>query len=83
MDDGSGVNVLKPVAMLRLGDGVRTLLVVVMTAMNGVELAGEGMSPDVPQLCPSACSCLGNVVDCSQRSLTAVPEGLPLWTETL
>jgi len=62
--------------------GVRTLLLV-MAAMNDVELANEGISTNVPQLCPSACSCLGNVVDCSQRSLSTVPVGLPLWTETL
>ena len=89
--DGYGYRLLNgcwvwiPVAMAcacGLRDMVRTLLLM-MTALSGVELTDDGTSPDVPQLCPSACSCLGNVVDCSQRSLTAVPAGLPLWTETL
>uniref|UniRef100_A0A914WZP5 LRRNT domain-containing protein n=1 Tax=Plectus sambesii TaxID=2011161 RepID=A0A914WZP5_9BILA len=33
--------------------------------------------------CPAVCSCLGSHVDCSRRGLTAVPNGLPSWTETL
>ena len=67
-----------------LVDGVWTLLLVV-ALIHGVELdpADGRMSSNSPQMCPTTCSCLGNVVDCSQRSLTAVPAGLPLWTETL
>jgi len=68
----------------RLADVAQTLLLVTITLINGVELADEELpEPDAPQLCPLQCSCLGNVVDCSQRSLTAVPAGLPRWTETL
>jgi len=67
-----------------LGEAVRTLLLVLVVAViSEVEPGHEEISPTSAQLCPSTCSCLGNVVDCSQRSLTALPAGLPLWTETL
>ena len=33
--------------------------------------------------CPTKCSCLGTLVDCSKQGLTKVPKDLPLWTEVL
>ena len=36
-----------------------------------------------PMACPSKCSCLGALVDCSKRSLAEVPKDLPVWTEVL
>uniref|UniRef100_A0A915BFW7 Ig-like domain-containing protein n=1 Tax=Parascaris univalens TaxID=6257 RepID=A0A915BFW7_PARUN len=33
--------------------------------------------------CPSACHCLDTHIDCSRRSLTAVPAMLPSWTTVL
>ncbi|XP_076237495.1 uncharacterized protein LOC143181133 [Calliopsis andreniformis] len=33
--------------------------------------------------CPVECSCLGNVVDCSNLKLIGAPSGLPPWTEIL
>ena len=27
--------------------------------------------------CPPACACLGNMVDCSRKSLTVIPENMP------
>jgi len=68
---------------MSLWDRGRTVLLV-MAVLTGVELTDTGTSPTGDgQLCPAACSCLGNVVDCSQRSLSAIPSGLPLWTENL
>jgi len=57
-------------------------LVVILALTMTLELKLV-VAPTSYQLCPGMCSCLGNVVDCSHRSLTAVPDGLPLWTETL
>lgn len=33
--------------------------------------------------CPVECSCLGNLVACSELQLVEVPSGLPPWTEIL
>lgn len=33
--------------------------------------------------CPSQCSCLGNVIDCSKQSLASIPKSLPTWVENL
>ncbi|KAK2183604.1 hypothetical protein NP493_305g01029 [Ridgeia piscesae] len=33
--------------------------------------------------CPSACSCLGSMVDCSKQGLTSVPDDLPIWVTIL
>ncbi|KAL4125958.1 hypothetical protein QTP88_010193 [Uroleucon formosanum] len=33
--------------------------------------------------CHKRCDCLGTYVDCSKTMLNALPEGLPLWMETL
>lgn len=33
--------------------------------------------------CPSKCSCLGTLVDCSKQGLHEVPKDLPLWAEVL
>ncbi|CAG2103310.1 unnamed protein product [Medioppia subpectinata] len=35
------------------------------------------------ELCPKQCSCLGSLVDCSKRRLTAVPQPIPKWCELL
>lgn len=35
------------------------------------------------QRCPKVCSCSGQAVDCSHRSLTQVPRRIPLDTEKL
>ena len=37
----------------------------------------------VNTLCPSACSCIGNYVDCGQRRLSEVPKDLPAWVTDL
>lgn len=34
-------------------------------------------------LCPSSCSCLGSLVDCSRRGLIEIPKDLPFWVEYL
>lgn len=33
--------------------------------------------------CPKLCDCLGDYVDCSQKSLTSVPSKIPKWTSKL
>ncbi|CAG0915530.1 unnamed protein product [Notodromas monacha] len=33
--------------------------------------------------CPSACKCLGNFVDCSEKGLIDVPKDIPKWVEYL
>ncbi|XP_055929380.1 leucine-rich repeats and immunoglobulin-like domains protein 3 [Argiope bruennichi] len=33
--------------------------------------------------CPSSCSCLGPLVDCSQRGLIDIPSDLPVWVQNL
>ncbi|XP_033647370.1 leucine-rich repeats and immunoglobulin-like domains protein 3 [Asterias rubens] len=33
--------------------------------------------------CPEVCSCLGEMVDCSKRQLTAVPNDIPHWVKIL
>ncbi|GIY18006.1 hypothetical protein CEXT_613441 [Caerostris extrusa] len=33
--------------------------------------------------CPSSCSCLGDLVDCSQRGLVDVPNDIPVWVQNL
>lgn len=33
--------------------------------------------------CPSGCSCLGSLVDCSRRGLSEIPRDLPTWVEIL
>ncbi|XP_070558442.1 leucine-rich repeats and immunoglobulin-like domains protein 2 isoform X2 [Ptychodera flava] len=33
--------------------------------------------------CPKICSCLGNLVDCSDKHLTGVPRDIPAWTQIL
>lgn len=38
---------------------------------------------DVPMPCPSSCSCLGSVVDCSRRGLIDVPRDIPTWVTML
>ncbi|KAK3605813.1 hypothetical protein CHS0354_002430 [Potamilus streckersoni] len=37
----------------------------------------------VNNLCPSACTCLGGHVDCSELGLIEVPKDVPSWTEKL
>lgn len=32
--------------------------------------------------CPKICSCLGNLISCSQHKLTDVPSDIPHWTGT-
>nr|XP_006815649.1 PREDICTED: leucine-rich repeats and immunoglobulin-like domains 2 isoform X2 [Saccoglossus kowalevskii] len=34
-------------------------------------------------MCPSNCSCLGPLVDCSNKHLTEMPKEIPTWTEFL
>ena len=33
--------------------------------------------------CPSVCSCLGSMVECSKQGLTSVPDDLPIWVTIL
>ncbi|XP_011162349.2 leucine-rich repeats and immunoglobulin-like domains protein 3 isoform X2 [Solenopsis invicta] len=40
-------------------------------------------SSDNTDRCPVECSCLGNLVACSELQLIEAPSGLPPWTETL
>ncbi|XP_074645366.1 uncharacterized protein LOC141901792 isoform X2 [Tubulanus polymorphus] len=35
------------------------------------------------QRCPTKCSCLGSMVDCSKKGLVTIPQDLPVWTEIL
>lgn len=35
------------------------------------------------ELCPKPCSCLGALVDCSNRRLSSVPQPIPKWCELL
>lgn len=44
------------------------------------ENAGNCM---VDMACPDSCVCLGTVVDCSGRGLTAIPKGIPTYTTSL
>lgn len=44
------------------------------------ENAGSCM---VDMACPDSCVCLGTVVDCSGRGLTAIPKDIPTYTTSL
>lgn len=55
----------------------------VATTVFTSSFAAANENSTLTAYCPKICSCLGNVVDCSKRSLKAVPPAIPHWVETL
>lgn len=56
------------------------MLIIVGAENHRTENAGNCM---VDMACPDSCVCLGTVVDCSGRGLTAIPKGIPTYTTSL
>jgi hypothetical protein len=69
-----------------------TILLRSIAAINGEDFNGGTPEDDVEDLafkyngkeadCPLNCSCLGNYVDCSNKTLTTVVK-VPKWTDRL
>ena len=38
---------------------------------------------NVSYTCPSACSCSGNIVNCSDKNLEEIPTGIPATTQAM
>lgn len=71
----------------RSSDSAILLIAACLVGLNASPIGAKTISTldngGKEDLCPVECSCLGNLVACSELQLVEAPSGLPPWTEIL
>ena len=60
-----------------------SLLVVAVVVLSSSLVSDASVKRSANVQCPSGCTCLGNMVDCSKKMLVDIPDNLPHWVEML